>query len=446
MKKFLAFILIAMIVMTSVFAGGASETTTAANDNGKEVVRIWTKNRHDANFWKEKVAEYNQTNEHNIEVVYEVFSDNYTQTIDMAFQTNEAPEIMKFDNGLDKYYVQGKYADFNTLMDDEMKAFTSDLIFPGFNEFDGKVWHIGNEASCCRLFYNTAIFERLGLEVPTTLDEMVACAQKITKELSGEGIYGFACNLKSPASGLQRSLRPQVELSDGIRDGYDFATGTYNFDVYRPYLEAWQQLIDVAFPGCESLDIDPLRSQFAAGKIGMYISFSHAEPGVYKNQFPMAEGQDWGCAELPTDNGRRDGRQSFNSTPSYVINAEANVDAAYTVWAELLMDKKNLAEHYEQSLGITVFPEVSAMAKPDQKYIDYPALLRTDEIAYPATPDNYYAQDFIIDGPDLFRTFGAIIFRQMDIDAGIKALNEKYNKANEKIVKNGLDRLQADLF
>ena len=30
----------------------------------------------------------------------------------------------------------------------------------------------------------------------------------------------------------------------------------------------------VSFPGSESLDIDPLRTQFAAGNIAMYISIS----------------------------------------------------------------------------------------------------------------------------------------------------------------------------
>lgn len=44
-------------------------------------------------------------------------------------------------------------------------------------------------------------------------------------------------------------------------------------------------------PGVESLDIDPLRAQFAEGKIGMYMSYS-SEPGVYKNQFlPRLTGQ-----------------------------------------------------------------------------------------------------------------------------------------------------------
>ena len=60
---------------------------------------------------------------------------------------------------------------------------------------------------------------------------------------------------------------------------------------------------ECAFPGCESLDIDPLRTQFAAGKIGMYFSYSAAEPGVYENQFPM-DSSKWNAAPIPTVGGK----------------------------------------------------------------------------------------------------------------------------------------------
>ena len=61
-----------------------------------------------------------------------------------------------------------------------------------------------------------------------------------------------------------------------------------------------------AFPGCESLDIDPLRSQFANGKIGMYISWTHSDP-AYESQFPTTE--DWDGAQLPTIDGTVKGSQ-----------------------------------------------------------------------------------------------------------------------------------------
>ena len=49
-------------------------------------------------------------------------------------------------------------------------------------------------------------------------------------------------------------------------------------------------------PGVESLDIDPLRAQFAAGKIGMYFNHS-GEPAVYQSQFPTKV--NWSAALPP---------------------------------------------------------------------------------------------------------------------------------------------------
>lgn len=48
------------------------------------------------------------------------------------------------------------------------------MITPGYNEIDGKLYFIPTTGSTCRLFYNTEIFERVGIEnPPTTLEEMV---------------------------------------------------------------------------------------------------------------------------------------------------------------------------------------------------------------------------------------------------------------------------------
>ena len=108
--------------------------------------------------------------------------------------------------------------------------------------------------------------------------------------------------------------------------GYDFEKGEYDFTTWADELKLWTELLsdECAFPGCESLDIDPLRTQFAAGKIGMYMSYSHAEPGVYANQFPM-DSDKWDCAPIPTAGGKELGQQYFSGTSSYLLNAKLDI-------------------------------------------------------------------------------------------------------------------------
>lgn len=175
--------------------------------------------------------EYNATNTDNIEVNYQLYTDNYQQAIDMAVQSGELPDILVFqDDAFNKYLGEGQWADLYEFMDDDTKEYFKDVIYDGYNELDGKLYFIPTTGTTCRLFYNTEIFERMGIEnPPETLEEMVEDAKLITSELSGEGIYGFAENMKSASAGLARSMMVGLQRETGTLLGYDFAKGEYDF-------------------------------------------------------------------------------------------------------------------------------------------------------------------------------------------------------------------------
>lgn len=311
----------------------AAMPQSAMADEEKTVINIWSKDRHDADYVQKKVDEYNENNTDNIEVNYQLYTDNYTQAVDMAVQSGEMPDILVFqDEMFDKYIGEDQWADLYEFMDDDMKEMFKDVIHEGYNEFDGKLYFIPTTGTTCRLFYNKEIFDRVGIEnPPETLEEMVEDAKLITSELAGEGIYGFAENMKSASSGLNRSMIVGLQSETGAPMGYDFEKGEYDFTTWADELKLWTELLsdECAFPGCESLDIDPLRTQFAAGKIGMYMSYSHAEPGVYANQFPM-DSDKWDCAPIPTVGGKKLGKQYFSGTSGYLLNAKSeNLEKAY---------------------------------------------------------------------------------------------------------------------
>ena len=231
------------------------------------------------------------------------------------------------------------------------------------------------------LFYNKEIFDRVGIEnPPETLEEMVEDAKLITSELAGEGIYGFAENMKSASSGLNRSMIVGLQSETGAPMGYDFEKGEYDFTTWADELKLWTELLsdECAFPGCESLDIDPLRTQFAAGKIGMYMSYSHAEPGVYANQFPM-DSDKWDCAPIPTVGGKKLGKQYFSGTSGYLLNAKSeNLEKAYQVYHDIFTteDMEKLKKRFPEAScimlgrGILRNPELIEIMKSGEKKID----------------------------------------------------------------------------
>ncbi len=417
------------------------ETTAAESSGEKTVIKVWTKDRHDADFMQGKVDEYNASNQDNIEIQYEIYSDNYPQAVDMVFQNGDAPDILVFQEQVFNNHVNaGRFADLTPFMDDEFKKTFEASMIEGFNVLDGKCYFVPTAATACRLFYNKDVFAKAGIEkAPETLEEMVEDAKIITSQLSGEGIYGFAANMKGAQSALSRSLMKQGERELGLKFGYDFKEGRYDFTGYENLVTAWKTLMspECAFPGCESLDIDPLRTQFAAGKIGMYMSFTHAEPGVYENQFPMEE--EWGCVQLPVTGGKVVGAEHYQPTNGYLLNAESeNLDAAWKVYTEVFADVENLKEYYEAGLGISIVPEVIESAQPAQYYLDNPDLLITDtDAVYPYTPQEANVDAVIVEGQNMYETMAEMILGDKDIKSGLQDLTDRYNKAYQAGIAEG---------
>ena len=389
----------------------------AMADEEKTVINIWSKDRHDADYVQKKVDEYNATNTDNIEVNYQLYTDNYQQAIDMAVQSGELPDILVFqDDAFNKYLGEGQWADLYEFMDDDTKEYFKDVIYDGYNELDGKLYFIPTTGTTCRLFYNTEIFERVGIEnPPETLEEMVEDAKLITSELSGEGIYGFAENMKSASAGLARSMMVGLQRETGTLLGYDFAKGEYDFSTWADELALWTELLsdECAFPGCESLDIDPLRTQFAAGKIGMYMSYTHAEPGVYANQFPM-DSDKWDCVPIPTTGGKEVGKQYFSATSSYMLNAKSGYGVSII---PAVLEKAEPSEDFKNKKWLQINPDMDALL--------------------PKPPHTAFTSGMIVEGEDLYKTCESIYYGGADIESTLQDLSDRYNKAYQEAIENG---------
>jgi len=375
--------------------------------------------------------------------IYFVNEYNYQQAVDMAAQNGELPDFLVYQpNVFDKYYTTGQWADIYQFMDDKMKEYFSDVIIPGYNEKDGKLYFLPTTGTTCRLFYNKEIFERVGIKTPpATLEEMVEDARLITSQLKSEGIYGFAENMKSATSALQRSMCIGLQAETGMSYGYDFKNGRYDFTNWADTLKLWTELLseECAFPGCESLDIDPLRTQFAAGKIGMYMSYSHAEPGVYTTQFPM-DSSKWDVAPIPTVGGKVTGKQYYDGTSSYIFNAESpNLERAFKVYKDIFTTEDYLIGYYEGGYGVSILPSILEKANPSEDFKNKKWLQinpETDTIL-PNPPHRAFTAGMIVEGEDLFKTAESIYYGGADVESTLQDLTDRYNKAYEDAIANG---------
>lgn len=303
MKRILTLALAVMMCLISLSVLADGEKTT---------VTIWSKDRHDAEYVQKKIDEYNATNTDNIEVVYQLYTDNYIQAVDMAVQNGEVPDVLVYQEQVfSKYYLNGQYADLNQFLTDEEKAYFADVIIDGYNQYDGNLYFIPTTGTTCRLFYNKEIFDRVGItEPPTTLEQVVEYAKKITAELGDEGIYGFAQNMKSASSALNRSLMVGMQREAGLVYGFDFAKGEYDFMPYAEALKLWTELLseECAFPGCEVPGHRPAAHPVRAGQDRHVLLLCALR--VRRVRQPVPDGfHEVGLLPDP-DRGRRRGRQA----------------------------------------------------------------------------------------------------------------------------------------
>lgn len=434
-RKVLSCLLVAVMLML-----GCGLSALAAEEVTE--ITLWTKDRHDQDFMNAFFEKFNAENP-DIHVTYEMYTDDYNQVMEIASSTGELPSIVRMNGTALSGTIRqrGQMAYLDEFLTDEMREiFDSSLFVEGWNMHDGKIFSLPTTGTTLRLVYNKDIFARVGLDgPPKTVDQMVEYAIKITEELGSEGIYGFALPMANPRTGLQRGIT-NMPLLDGnpVFEGFDFAQGKYDFTTYKPYILALAEIwkADAAFPGCESLSIDPLRTQFADGKIGMYMTYNHSEYGVYTEQFPTT--QNWDYAQLPTLTGEITGSQRLAADTWFFMTTSCpDYEKGWRV-LEALYDLDNLVNYYELGLGVSILPAVIEVAQTPAaiQKVPYMGIQPTDKI-WPLEPIN-----IVPEGSDWGESLATVIFGLTDdIDGVIADLNARYNAAYDKSVADGLNQV-----
>lgn len=414
----------------------AEGTSTTAQEGEKIPITFWTTQRHDLEFMEEKVAEFNATNTMNIEVTYEAMTDNYDNNLELAFQSNQAPDIFRPKSEIVPYVKKGMAIPIDEFLTDEDRERYGDTLgIQNVNVYDGQTYSIPTYGNNYRLIYNKDVFRKAGLDPekpPKTMEELREYARIITENLKDEGIYGFAMNMKNAYSAMYRSVDEVARLSDMFY--YDYETGTYDFSEYAKVVQTFADIYADGsfFPGAESLDIDPLRTQFALGNIGMYMS-GYWEVAVYDSQFPTD--QEWGACVLPTYDGVVDGVNTMNSAGrSYCISSQCEHPEAAWEFIKFITSDEFMSEYQEKGYGLIVVPSVAEKAGTCEVYgSEFFNLVDTDTIQ-PLAPEMAGLE---IEGKSFYDEFGAVIMGQASMDGLVEAMNEKYNTALTAAVESG---------
>lgn len=408
-----------------------TEATEATTSGEKTKVVVWSKNSHDLEYMTEKVKEYNLTNTDNIEIEYVVqSSSDYLNLITMSASSGQSPDV--FSNttvNLSEFATAGIIQPLNDMMTDEFKKVNEvdTHIYEGINALEDDIyWVAGGMRSGSRLIYNVELFEKAGVEVPTTLAETVEAAKTLT--VAGDGVsYGTIFpGLSSP---FERWIEHSAELS-GVTP-YDYANGKYDFTGFKPIIEAIKQMFvdGSVLPGSASMEIDPTRTQFAAGNVGFYGNASQ-EAGVLTDQFPAEN--EWAVAQLPTLDGEIKG--ALTCTPNagwFMSGSTKNKEAAWKV-IEYFQSEDFLKGYIEGGYTLPISSYMDSLVDKTKMGRLAQFALEDYETVYPQAPTVTPAGETYRDA-----LWNACLSDGPDIDETIATLNKTYNEALDKDVASG---------
>lgn len=170
-------------------------------------------------------------------------NDPYKTKLRTVMGSGDAPDVFHSWGGgwLKAFVDEGLVMD----MTEDIKGWEDQLSEAaiGMNTFDGKVWGSPLITSSTIMFYNTEMFERLGLEVPKTFEEL----EVVAETLKSNGIIPFALANQSKWPGAQHFVLLSMRI--GGPDIFQKAiNGEVSFED-PAFIQAGQMLQDMVAKG-----------------------------------------------------------------------------------------------------------------------------------------------------------------------------------------------------
>lgn len=338
MKRAIAFVL-AAIMTAGVLSGCGEKPEDKPEKKEITTVTVWTSQAHSKAIYDRLVEAYNngQGKEDGVRIDYQVKGgDTYQQAIDVALQTDTAPDLFNA-TGLEKNVQNGYVAALDDLPGGaELIERYKDISGEKRNVFNGKTYTLPVSITTTGLLYNKDMFRAAGIvdekgepTPPETWEEVREYAKRLTNPDKRE--YGIVLPIKWGSAWFSYDFRNRLKSSTGYTY-YDPIKDDIDCMGLVPIMESYVGIKEDKsfFPGAEGMDNDQARALFAEGGIGMKLGVSW-DAGVLNDQFPAKI--DWGVAPDPVADKNNKYCQLGNYSYGMVINAKS-VD---TVGAEKIM-------------------------------------------------------------------------------------------------------------
>lgn len=428
-----------VLMATTVFTGcnGKDDNLSDSNTDSQpkikmEKIRVWSDNAHEKDLRLKQIENFNNTigKEKGIEIEYTVHGANYQDTIKIAAQSGEAPELFRPTGAFLTDFVKADYMVPITRLPggDELTSKYEGSLVNNQHIFNGKIYTLPYNITTYKFIVNDDLFKKAGItKYPSTWEEVRQDARLIT-ELGNGKEYGWILGLQSSWMISSYITRPNATNVGHV--GFNHGTMQFEYSDFAPVIEAIKGMIEdgSVFPGFEALDADSVRAQFAEGRIGM-IPAASFDAGVYTEQFPAK--CNWSVINVPSFKKEGSPYKEFADATSLLGVGTAALEKPEKTLEVLkfFYSDENAAQMYEESLYIPFRQEAIDLAEkePKQKgFADF-AYLPNRVLMLPS-PDTRLA----VDGDPYRDTIMKIFtngYESKHIRAVLADLDARYNEA-----------------
>lgn len=203
----LAFVLATLILAGCGNTGGGTTTTTqgtaaapapaaattgasSGGASGGKTIRlgVWA-SPEELKFFEAWVAPFEKKTGYDVKIEYAAWAEYWTK-LPSQFSAGNAPDVIEMSNYTQQFAPQNVLADLNTFVQSSNinKADYIDTPFEKFTQ-DGKLLSFPMGVTIQMLAYNKDIFDKAGVEYPTTnwtWDDLVQTATKLTVDANGK--------------------------------------------------------------------------------------------------------------------------------------------------------------------------------------------------------------------------------------------------------------------
>lgn len=309
MKKKLWSSLLALTLVAGALAGCSEETGKTDEKGGEEKISLriggWASSPEEQKILDNQIAAFEKANP-NIDVKFEPVVGDYLQKLQPLIASKTEPDIFYLDA-----YVAPKF-----MAEGVTEPIDSYLGAAGVNlsdyeeaavkafQWEGKTYGLPKDYNTLALFYNKDMFEKAGLQPPTTLAELEAAAKALTKD----GVTGFSMGAELP--------RYQPFLVSAGGSVYEDGKATFNKPENEPVLDLifGKMAKEKTYQTPKQIGADWAGDAFASGKVAMVVEGSWLIPHL-KAKAPDLK---YGIVELPTAEGGQPSNLIF--TVAYALS------------------------------------------------------------------------------------------------------------------------------